>query len=129
MNNKIYISNSNGTNIEFTKAFGLTGLPSIPGVYALLKSNWFSHDVQILYIGEAMSLHDRLELDLKNHDGYQRAALQGMNTIAYHHVPGIESKRKQLESELISFHQHRVICRENAGHFTTCLLRILSAVR
>ena len=71
---------------------------NVSGVYIACRG-LYPGSFEALYVGEAESLHNRLNAGAKNHDGLKRAARSGMTHICAMIVNG-EAERLRIETDL-----------------------------
>ena len=100
----IYRRGESGRVYDFDPYALNTTFKAIPGIYIIAKPGTaLGGSIFDLYVGKASSLHDRLNLDVRNgkHDGYGRAALMGADRFLVHlPADGSESSLFEIETDL-----------------------------
>ena len=86
-----------------------TVCPSLPGVYTFLRKNFDTYDV--VYIGEAQNLNDRLNTNFEQHHQYYCITRNKATHLAYLIVNGDRQKRLDIETELRNYY-HPTFCNQ-----------------
>lgn len=100
----VTLKGTSGTSYDFEVHNVGTNFNAIAGVYALLSSSGSPYSV--LYIGEAQSLFQRLNIDPEsgNHDGYDCARRRALTHIAVRRVNGGKQARLDVEADLVDYY-------------------------